>query len=141
MGLYLAIFEHQTELGGFEIGSYQDFDDFRQTIADKLENGEQGSKFPILQLHSDCDGRWPVSELQPLLKELEEIKGEFKKLPPFKPAAYKDVWQGRVLDDLNLGNPDNLYSSFFDCNGEPYLEGILRLVRLGLKEELPILFQ
>ncbi len=141
MGLYLAIFEGQTELDGFEIGAYQDFDGFRQAIVSKLENGEQGSKFPVLQLHSDCDGQWSMHELPALLNELEEIRIAFLKLGPILPKAYDGTWQGAVLNELDLGYPNSLHTSFFDCNGEPYLDGIIRLARLGLAKDLPILFQ
>lgn len=141
MGLYLTIFDGQTELDGFEPGSYQDFDDFRQTIVTWLEGGKQGSTFPVLQLHSDCDGEWSVRELTPLLKELDTIKTAFLKLDPKMPAAYEGIWQGTVLEALGIDFPDSLHASFFDCNGEAYLDGLIRLVKLGLNKELPILFQ
>lgn len=42
MGLYLCVFaagDHDEDMEGVEIGGYDDFGDFRDTIADKLEEG------------------------------------------------------------------------------------------------------
>jgi len=47
MGLYLAVFDGQEELDGFEIGSYNDFDQFREKIAQTLEGEERGNLYPV----------------------------------------------------------------------------------------------
>ena len=62
MGLYLAIFDDDEEIEGVEIGLYSDFNYFRDIVANELEDGKAGSKYPTLNLHSDCDGTWSVEE-------------------------------------------------------------------------------
>src|SRR5206468_1590548 len=58
MSLYLCIFRGDEEIEGVEVGSYADFGRFRDTVAEKLEDGRQGSRFPLLQLHPDSEGEW-----------------------------------------------------------------------------------
>ena len=48
MGLYLAIFDAENEIAGVEVGSYQHFSNFRNSIVDYYENGAAGSRFPTL---------------------------------------------------------------------------------------------
>ncbi len=70
MGLYLAVFDDDEELEGVEVGSYDDFSWFRNTIVDRLEEGVAGSRFPTLIKHSHCDGQWSPSEAVALKVEL-----------------------------------------------------------------------
>jgi hypothetical protein len=90
MGLYLTIFDDEQEIEGVEIGHYADFNHFRYIIAQELEHGVTGAKFPMLNLHSDCDGLWTPAEAAMLEKELNEIAAAFKALPP---RAYTGEWQ------------------------------------------------
>ena len=138
MGLYLAIFDSDEEIDGLEIGSYADFGRFREVVSSSLEHGVAGSRFPVLMLHSDCDGEWTSAESKNLQAELRTIKGEFLDLPPifFGPES----WQGQVARSFGI-EPENLFDSFFDVDGEPLIDRLLDLARLSVKSGRPILFQ
>jgi len=137
MGLYLAVFDDQEELDGVEVGKYEDFYVFRHAVTEDLENGSSGSRFPVLILHSDCDGEWSPSEAAALEKELEAIGEAFKRLPPI---PYNSEWKKDVSKLLGL-QPRNLYECFFDVDGEPLIERLIGLARLSIERQLPILFQ
>jgi hypothetical protein len=82
MSLYLCIFNDDEEVDGVDVGAYSDFSYFRKIIAEVLENGQAGSRFPTLLLHSDCEGEWSVVDCSKLQKELEIINAELKEYPP-----------------------------------------------------------
>jgi hypothetical protein len=139
MSLYLAIFgEDDEEIAGVEVGRYSDFDAFRQTIIDRLENCIPGSRFPTLIQHSDCDGSWEPGEAAALVRELETIETELKTLPA-EPLR-EDGWQHDVKRALGL-RLDTLADCFFDVDGEPLLQRLLGLARESEQRALPILFQ
>lgn len=137
MGLYLCIFEGDEEVEGLEIGSYDDFGTFRDTIRDRLEGGNAGSRFPVLMTHSDCDGTWSPVEASALHAELVAIARELSSLSPI-PA--RDGWQQSVVRTLGL-SPANLAECFFDVDGEPLLDRLLGLCKCSIERGLPILFQ
>jgi len=138
MGLYLTVFDNdEEEVDGIEIGYYADFNYFRDTIVDKLENGNPGSCFPTLILHSDCDGEWSPTDAGKLEEEIKCISDQFKNMPPI---VLNSEWKKKVAYDFGI-NPQNLYDCFFDIDGEPLLERLLRLVRISQERGVPILFQ
>jgi hypothetical protein len=137
MGLYLAVFDGEDELDGVEIGMYDDFGVFRDTIVDRLEDGVAGSRFPTLILHSDCDGQWTPNEAAMLEKELDTIGAEFRELPPIPLNA---EWKKQTVKTFS-NNIQNLYDCFFDVDGEPLLERLINLAKLSQIKNLPILFQ
>jgi hypothetical protein len=137
MSLYLCIFDDDEELGGVDVGAYSDFGNFRKTIADVLENGQAGSRFPLLMLHPDCDGEWSVNDCQKLESELKTISAELKKQPP---REFFSGWQKNAAKQFSL-HPMNLYDCFIDVDGEPLLERLLDLVLLAESRGLPIIFQ
>lgn len=137
MGLYLCVFDGDDEVDGVEVGSYADFDTFRDCVVRELEGGAGGSKFPKLILHSDCDGEWLESEAGELEKELIEIGDEFRRRPPIPISS---GWQKQVVKSFGL-QINNLYDCFFDIDGEPLVERLIDLVRLSQTRNLPILFQ
>ncbi len=137
MGLYLVILDEDEELDGVQVGSYSDFGTFRDAVAERLERGVQGSRYPTLMLHSDCDGEWTPSEAACLEKELEEISAAFRKLPP---VVLTSEWQEQVAEECDL-QLTSLYDCFFDVNGDPLLERLAELARLSQRKNLPILFQ
>lgn len=137
MGLYLAIFEGDNELDGVEVGSYADFSAFRSAIATHLEGGVPGSRYPILMLHSDCDGQWSSEDSAGLAAELMAITGVFMDLPA-EPLG--EGWKAELAKSLGL-RPSNLYDCFFDVDGEPLLDRFMGLARLSIEGGLPILFQ
>lgn len=138
MGLYLAVFDGEQELEGVEVGSYADFGVFRDAVAEHLERGSAGSRFPTLMLHSDCDGSWSPEESAHLQLELEQIADEFRRLPPLDLAP--NSWQSEVAKSFGI-KPGNLYESFFDVDGEPLIDRLLELIKVSRGRGKEILFQ
>ncbi|MCC5842768.1 MAG: hypothetical protein JJU05_00815 [Verrucomicrobia bacterium] len=137
MGLYLSIFDEDEELDGVEVGSYADFNYFRDQIVNNLEHGKAGGRFPVLVLHSDCDGEWSIEESSLLEKELKIIQDEMKKIPA---VAFNSEWQIEVSNSFGI-NPENMDECFFDIDGEPLTERLIGLTQLSQQSCKPILFQ
>ena len=137
MSLYLCIFDDDEEIDGVSVGAYSDFGNFRDAVVALLEGGNRGNRFPVLMLHSDCDGEWGVSECAKLEVELSIVSRELKQLPP---AGFSSDWQKNVAKQNGL-RPVNLYDCFIDVDGEPLMERLLGLVKLAQARQLPIIFQ
>jgi hypothetical protein len=137
MGLYLTIFDDDEEIEGVEIGLYSDFNYFRNLVVSQLEDGKVGVKYPMLNLHSDCDGTWSVEESIRLKEELKDISIALKKFPPVK---FNSDWQRKVAKSHGIV-PKNLQDCFFDVDGEPLLERLIKLCEISQQKNLPILFQ
>jgi len=137
MGLYLCVFDGDEELDGVEVGSYDDFHFFRSLVTERLEDGELGSKYPVLLHHSDCDGEWSAEECEDLARELESIASAFLKLPP---VPYNSAWQERVAASEGL-NAGSLYECIIDVDGKPLLDRLVGLCLLAKSRGGPILFQ
>ena len=137
MGLYLCIFENEEEVDGVEVGNYADFNALRDYITQVLERGKMGSRFPILILHSDCDGEWCPSECEKLSVELTTIAAELKALPA---VQFVSDWQKSVARSIGLV-PQNAFESFIDVDGEFIINRLQNLVDCSRKRGLPILFQ
>jgi Immunity protein 70 len=137
MGLYLCIFDDEEEIEGLEVGYYSDWAMLIDTIVEKLERGQRGSRFPTLVLHSDSEGVWTPQECEILKSELSQIVNLLKEEDP-KP--FHAEWQRVLSNDLNLA-PQSLFESFIDVDGELLLERLIDLVDLAIKENKPILFQ
>jgi hypothetical protein len=137
MGLYLCVFDGDDELDGVDVGSYSDFDFFRATILDQIEEGRVGARFPTLMLHSDCDGEWDPPACVALENELLAISDAFRKADPI---GFTADWQRSVAKILAL-KPTTLYDCFIDVDGEPLLERLIGLCRLANERGQPILFQ
>lgn len=138
MGLYLCVFDGEEELEGVDVGSYEDFGYFRKLIEQRLEGGQGGSKFPVLMLHSDCDGEWTVEEASRLADEIREISKGLEQLAPAEPPP--GSWQKALMKQLGL-QPRNLAECFIDVDGEPLLERITELCEVAQRSGQPILFQ
>jgi hypothetical protein len=137
MGRYLCVFDADEELEGVEVGSYGDYSIFTDCVTRELEGGKDGSRFPTLILHSDCDGEWSPRQAAALLKELTRIRDEFRRRPAVLIPA---DWQMWVVEEQGL-RLDCLYDCFFDVDGCPLLERMIGLARLSVQRRLPILFQ
>ena len=141
MGLYLCIFEGEDEeaedIDGVDVGPYAAFGAFRDYLASELENGRPGSRFPVLMLHSDCDGEWSPSECQKLVVELGAISNELQARPPI---GFASDWQARIAKELGLV-PRNAAEAFIDVNGELLIDRIKALAEKALTLGLPIVFQ
>jgi len=137
MGLYLTIFNGDDELDGVEVGSYADFNMFRDQIANLLERGNPGERFPVLVMHPDSDGKWSPDESALLEKELRTIQDEMKAYPAIELG---NDWQSEVARALGL-KPANLHECFFDIDGELLTERLIGLAQLAQREDKEILFQ
>jgi hypothetical protein len=137
MGLYLCILDDDEEIDGLEVGSYADYGALIKQVEEKLESGVAGSRFPVLVLHSDCDGCWTVEECAKLEAELCTIIAEFKELPPI---SFTSAWQSEVAKQVGH-RPQNLYESFVDVDGELLLDRLIELTRTAQRRNEPIVFQ
>jgi hypothetical protein len=140
MGLYLCVFADDAsdeELEGVEVGGYDDFDQLRQAVAERLEPAGWGSRFPVLMSHPDSDGIWSPQDASRLETELLTIAGEFARLPPI---AFAPGWQQTVAKQLGL-QPASLLHCFIDVDGEPLLDRLVRLCREAQRIRRDIWFQ
>jgi hypothetical protein len=137
MSLYLCVFEGDEELDGVDVGAYSDYGCFLDTVRDELEGGREGARYPVLMLHSDCDGIWSPEACVPLEQELSDIARAFRAMPPRRPCA---EWQA-ALFEARGASPQSLYDCFVNVDGEPLLERMSDLARLARSKALPILLQ
>lgn len=138
MGLYLCVFDETgAEIDGVEVGSYADFNFFRDAVVATVENGAGGTVCPTLFNHADNDGEWTSDESKQLLKELEEIAAVMSKYPPVELNA---EWKKQVAKTFGL-NPQTLEECFFDVDGEPLVERMRHLALVSVESGQPILFQ
>lgn len=137
MGLYLCIFDGEEEVEGVEVGSYADFNFFRDAIVAKVENGNRASRCPTLVNHHDSDGEWSPEEASRLIGELDDVEAIFSGLPP---VEFNSPWQAKVAGSQGLA-PANLLECFFDVDGEPLVVRLRGLAERSIQRNLPILFQ
>lgn len=137
MSLYLCVFVSGSESDGVDAGGYSDFNRMRRYIADRLEDGMPGSRFPILILHSDCEGEWGPGDCAPLRDELARIIEAMRGLPA---VGFPQGWQSALARSLRLA-PRNALESFIDADGEALLVRLLGLVETAILAGEPVLFQ
>lgn len=149
MGLYLCIFDEAgDDICGVEVGLYQYFGDFRDTVAQYTKNGLISrfikpdrkiflSKMPTLLNHSDCDGSWSVQDCKLLKAELEEIKQFFLEEPPSAKiiASKQDIFRFFGI------TPKNLFECFVDSDCEFLIDRLIELCDLAMEKNRPIMFQ
>ena len=137
MSLYLCVFASGAESDGVDAGGYSDFNRLRHYIAQHLEDGNPGSRFPNLILHSDCEGEWLPEDCVALLDELARIIEAMRERPA---ADFHPGWQMVLAHSLRLA-PRNALESFIDVDGEPILVRLLGLAETAIEAGEPILFQ
>jgi hypothetical protein len=137
MGLYLCVFEKDSELDGLEVGSYADFNFLREQIIAVVEQGKFGTRCPVFVKHPDSDGEWTPQQSSDLLDELDLIEGAFANAPP---VAFNSEWKKNVAKTYGI-SPQNLLDCFFDVDGEPLLARLKGLAKLSAERGAPILFQ
>jgi hypothetical protein len=138
MGLYLCVFDEEgLEIDGIDVGSYADFNSFREKVAAVVENGKSGSECPILNTHLDSDGEWSPAEAAGLLLELERIYTGFANAPP---VELDSDWKRSLVDADGL-KVATLLDCFFDVDGVPLVARIFALAQLSVTTQQPILFQ
>jgi len=138
MGLYLCIFDHSDmEIEGVEVGSYEDFGWFTNAVVQHLEGGKTGSKYPLLTLHSDCDGCWSSDECVKLAEEFCEIKEHFQRESSI---PFNSEWQQNTAKTIGL-EPKNLCDCFIDVDGEGLLDRLIDLCQTASENGFPVYFQ
>ncbi|VVD84627.1 hypothetical protein PIN31009_01303 [Pandoraea iniqua] len=137
MGLYLCVFDGEDEIDGVEVGSYADFNFFRDGVVALVEDGVRGSRCPTLVNHEDGDGIWSPDEAQRLVLELNEIGEKFALAPP---VEFNSPWKKQTAAFIGL-DPKNFLECFFDVDGEPLVERLRGLADLSVARGVPILFQ
>jgi len=125
------------EVEGVEIGSYADFNFFRDTVVTTVENGERGSICPLLINHADSDGHWTPDEAAALQGELEIIETVLSERPP---VAFNSLWKAEVAKSFGI-TPGNLLDCFFDVDGEPLTQRLKHLAAVSMERKMSILFQ
>ena len=138
MGLYLCVFateDSDDELEGVEVGSYDDFHQFREAVSVGLESGEWGSHFPVLMTHPDSRSSWLPDRASDLERELLTIADGLVRLP----AAELTGSSKEVADEFCLV-PQSLYECFLDVDGLPLVERLLDLVHASERSGQPIMF-
>jgi hypothetical protein len=137
MSLYLCVFVSGVESYGVDAGAYSDFNRLRHYIAQHLEDGKPGFRFPNLILHSDCEGEWRPEDCAALRDELARIIEAMCERPA---TDFPPGWQVALAQSLHLA-PRNAMESFIDVDGEPLLVGLLGLAETAIQAGEPILFQ
>jgi hypothetical protein len=137
MGLYLCVFKDDEEVEGLEVGSYADFNFFRDAVTGTVEKGQLGAVCPVLNTHADSDGAWSPSEATELLKELAVIEEVLSKYPP---VDYNSQWKKEVAKTFGV-KPKNLLECFFDVDGEPLVQRLRDVANASIAHKSPILFQ
>ncbi|GGA15880.1 MULTISPECIES: Imm70 family immunity protein [Dyella] len=137
MGLYLCAFDGDEEIDGVEVGSYADFNFFRDAVIAAVEEGERGSRCPTLVSHHDSDGEWSPEEASRLIGEFDLIGKALSELPP---VEFNSPWKGKVASSLGL-KPKSLLDCFFDVDGEPLVDRLRGLAEKSIRKGVPILFQ
>lgn len=99
------------------LGSYGWYHSFRLTVCDELEDRVWGSRYPLLQNHSDCDGEYSPKEAQMLLEELEEIEKSLGEVQ-YPTIIYQDK-NGNPLDERYKYSDEGTF-----CYGNGYAFGV-----------------
>ena len=136
MGLYLCVFRGDDELEGLEVGSYEDFERFRD--AARSLDRRVFRRFGTLRANVKPNTHWSHREAARLASELVALAAELRKLPPkpFPPGS----WQEEIARERGLA-PASLYDCFFDVDGEPLVERLLALCKVAVQAQQAILFQ
>ncbi len=136
MGLYLCVCRGDDELEGVEVGSYEDFERFRD--AARALDRRVFRRFGTLRSNIKPNTHWSRREAARVARELALLGAALKKLPPrpFPPGS----WQEQIATERGL-TPASLYDCFFDVDGEPLVERLIGLCRVSVEARQPILFQ
>jgi hypothetical protein len=136
MGLYLCVFRGEEELLGFDAGSYDDFEQFRN--AARALDRRVFRRFGTLRINISPTSHWSARAAARLARELALLREELRRRPP-RPLP-PGSWQERVARDAGLA-PASLEACFFDVDGVPLIDRLLELCKLSVETGEPILFQ
>ncbi len=136
MGLYLCVFRDEEELDGVEVGSYDDFERFRDVA--RSVDGRVFRRFGTLRTNVSPTTSWSPKAAARLATELTRLGEELRRMAPrpFPPGS----WQAEVARERGL-QPATHYDCFFDADGAPLVERLVGLCRVSVESRQPILFQ
>jgi hypothetical protein len=136
MGLYLCVFRDDEELLGVDVGSYEDFERFRD--AARALDRPVFRRYGALRMNLSPTTHWSPREAAKLATELVHLREALRRLPPrpFPPGS----WQAARAAELGLV-PASLAECFFDLDGVPLFDRLLELCRVAVETRQPILFQ
>ena len=138
-GLYLCLLDEDLEIdyGGIEVGSWKQFQKYRDAIHLRIEKRflrktPVGERFPLFLTR--MSGGWRAEELAELKEELEEIlvKASSKAADPSIVPEYASRVRSRFRA---------LHHCFVDTQVEPLLEKLIALCNLGIEKKLPMVMQ
>ena len=136
MGLYLCVFRDDEELLGVDVGSYDDFERFRN--AARALDRRIFRRYGALRVNMSPTTHWTPREAARLAGELVHLREALRQAParPFPPGS----WQAARAAELGLA-PASLAECFFDFDGVPLFDQLLALCRVAVEAREPILFQ
>lgn len=136
MGLYLCVFRGDEELDGVDVGSYDDFERFRNEA--RARDGRVFRRYGTLRVHVSPTTHWSPRAAARLASELTALREVLRREPPrpFPPES----WQAAVAAERGLA-PASLADCFLDVDGEPLFDRMLQLCRVAVEAREPILFQ
>lgn len=131
MGVRFSVKQGGVELGVVETETEDDFMYFRDSIHAALESGEYGSRFPIFM--KQFFERWDRTVVAALERELIEMDGALRKLPP-NPADGN--WSSKLAQSGR--QPETLAEVYLDKDDAPLIEGLVSLAALAREKGLGI---
>ncbi len=136
MGLYLCVFREDEELLGVDVGSYDDFERFRD--AARARDRRLFRRYGALRVNMSPTTHWSPREAARLAGELVHLREALRQAPaqPFPSGS----WQAARAAELGLA-PTSLAECFFDFDGGPLFDRLLELCRVAVEAREPILFQ
>ncbi|HYS79273.1 MAG TPA: hypothetical protein VEM76_01115 [Anaeromyxobacteraceae bacterium] len=136
MGLYLCVFREDEELVGVDVGSYDDFERFRD--AARARDRRLFRRYGALRVNMSPTTHWSPREAARLAGELVHLREALRQAPaqPFPSGS----WQAARAAELGLA-PTSLAECFFDFDGGPLFDRLLELCRVAVEAREPILFQ
>ena len=136
MGLYLCVFREDEELLGVDVGSYDDFERFRD--AARARDRRMFRRYGALRVNMSPTTHWSPREAARLAGELVHLREALRQAPaqPFPSGS----WQAARAAELGLA-PTSLAECFFDFDGGPLFDRLLELCRVAVEAREPILFQ
>ena len=138
MGLYLCVFDdEETDLEGVDVGPYSEWNRFVDCVASTCEGGVEGSRYPLLTVHSDSDGECSALEASVLLKGINEIRRRFDGYPCI---PFESDWQRGIAKQFGI-QPSSLAECFFDVDGENIFDRLGDVLSKAVEVCRPVSFQ
>lgn len=136
MGLYLCVFRGEEELDGIDVGSYDDFERFRNEA--RSRDGRVFHRYGTLRMAVTPTRHWSPRAAARLADELTALRELLRREPP-RPLP-PGSWQAQLAAERGLA-PASLADCYFDVDGASLFDRMLELCRLAVEARQPILFQ